>query len=902
MPLAAILALPVRAQEETEPVTLARAVVVEVYEHDLGRAMDLYRQIAGDEARPGEERTQALLHLAKAHRRLGQNEEADGYFAQAAAGTGPGAQEAKAIRSGAVQDQDDLVKAKVDQALMTLRVSGDSNNSTDLQWIGEPAVPYIIAAIDAEKADLTFITTATRVLCILGGPRVVEWIDTVRQGNDSLRKRAVIKGTLSGGEARRAAIAAFLDDPDPAVRREVLEMSDAATLEQLLRALDDEDGGVVAAAWIRLCANWKALVPVEERLDLFEEGLVPRFQGGWGRSGSSMPGSLWRWIEQDWRSMNGDRVRRFALELMRFEQLRNLRVGWPAVESPVATNAFAADVLGTARAIGSVQGAGAAAHTVLAGLVDDLLPHWDHEAMPVVFELIDLGYGTRPSNRRTVPRFGTYLAEYARPEDLEGVCARLARLDPTNLMYAAPWLRDRNIPPEAFRGLTAAVDQNLGNLQGSSQARTSLEHLFAAIAAVETDQAEEYLVEKIRHGAPADWAFDGASPMRKRILMALLTWPDGPSRSEVRPRGRAFAALARNYEDPGEPEAFAEAYGLGLDERPQGEGLDMIVSSASVMGGLGRRAQIIDRCLATGEEAAFYHVARTTIEGTYPPPLRTAILRRILECPGDERYRVNVLSYAMQNLAVGPQRDGAFLLEMLEDDMPGVRRLGLSRIASSSDPVDRAREERLLVAVEARLGDADPAVVSRAVDSLFARYAETAERHVEELLGHDDGEVRYRLGRGLLQYRGHAELDRVGPLLVDDKLPNTRRRSLATMAGNTMDLQAIPYLLEAMKDATIREDIEKVLNQIRFYHDEKGKWERLAAGTGLGVSAAEALIKQAREGASREIKIAAIASLGTLGEAETLPFLVQMMGDADAEIAAAAKAAVDKINSKTPDK
>ena len=59
---------------------------------------------------------------------------------------------------------------------------------------------------------------------------------------------------------------------------------------------------------------------------------------------------------------------------------------------------------------------------------------------------------------------------------------------------------------------------------------------------------------------------------------------------------------------------------------------------------------------------------------------------------------------------------------------------------------------------------------------------------------------------------------------------------------------------------------------------------------------------QVREGARKEIKVAAIASLGTLGEAETLPFLVQMMGDADAQIAAAAKAAVDKINSKPPDK
>jgi HEAT repeat protein len=118
-----------------------------------------------------------------------------------------------------------------------------------------------------------------------------------------------------------------------------------------------------------------------------------------------------------------------------------------------------------------------------------------------------------------------------------------------------------------------------------------------------------------------------------------------------------------------------------------------------------------------------------------------------------------------------------------------------------------------------------------------------------------------------------------------------------------MDLRAIPYLLEAMKDSAMREVVEQILNAIRFYHDEKGRWDRLAAGTGLGgASAGEALVQQAREGASKAIRIAAIESLGTLGEAETLPFLVQLMGDEDEEIAAAAKAAVDKINGKVPGK
>ncbi len=44
------------------------------------------------------------------------------------------------------------------------------------------------------------------------------------------------------------------------------------------------------------------------------------------------------------------------------------------------------------------------------------------------------------------------------------------------------------------------------------------------------------------------------------------------------------------------------------------------------------------------------------------------------------------------------------------------------------------------------------------------------------------------------------------------------------------------------------------------------------------------------------IRVAAIASLGTLGVPETLPFLIELMEDGDAEVAAAASAAVQRIN------
>ena len=75
----------------------------------------------------------------------------------------------------------------------------------------------------------------------------------------------------------------------------------------------------------------------------------------------------------------------------------------------------------------------------------------------------------------------------------------------------------------------------------------------------------------------------------------------------------------------------------------------------------------------------------------------------------------------------------------------------------------------------------------------------------------------------------------------------------------------------------------------------------LVTGSDLtATSAAEALIAQARQKDDRLVRLAAIQSLGTLGVPETLPVLIELMRDGDADVAAAARAAVAKINDATP--
>ncbi len=64
-------------------------------------------------------------------------------------------------------------------------------------------------------------------------------------------------------------------------------------------------------------------------------------------------------------------------------------------------------------------------------------------------------------------------------------------------------------------------------------------------------------------------------------------------------------------------------------------------------------------------------------------------------------------------------------------------------------------------------------------------------------------------------------------------------------------------------------------------------------------SAAEALIRKAREG-PKEQRLLALQSLGTLGVAETLPFLLELVSGAetDPDLVAAARAAIEKINAR----
>jgi hypothetical protein len=137
----------------------------------------------------------------------------------------------------------------------------------------------------------------------------------------------------------------------------------------------------------------------------------------------------------------------------------------------------------------------------------------------------------------------------------------------------------------------------------------------------------------------------------------------------------------------------------------------------------------------------------------------------------------------------------------------------------------------------------------------------------------------------------------VGPLARDRD--SRVRFAVAKALVGSFDRKAIPLLVELLRDSSagVRGTARESLDQLQYYFDSKLRWERLLSESGIDANnAAEALLKQARSGATVEVRKAAIDSLGTLKVPEALPFLIELMADPDPTLAAAARAAITKIN------
>lgn len=125
------------------------------------------------------------------------------------------------------------------------------------------------------------------------------------------------------------------------------------------------------------------------------------------------------------------------------------------------------------------------------------------------------------------------------------------------------------------------------------------------------------------------------------------------------------------------------------------------------------------------------------------------------------------------------------------------------------------------------------------------------------------------------------------------------RDSVATYFGAKVAVDAVPALLHLLQDREqhVRERAAESLARIRFHHEQVAYWDRITKGLDASPnSAAEKLLLQGKPGAPKEQRLLAITSLGTLGVPEALPFLIEWTQDADADVAKRAKDAITQIH------
>lgn len=917
------------------------ATVAAAFEHDLAKAAKIYRDIAGSPQETAEMQTKALLELGKVLRKAGMIAEAKAALKQASEGRGRAAKEATEMLSAGTQDPD-LLQVKVEKLLKQLR-AGTGGADNDLLWIGEPAAPYVADAVNKEKADLEFIASASEVLLQMGGAAAEEWAKKALKYPDVLKRRAVLKGlgiNPRNLKISHVTVQGFLEDKEPTVRRDAVGyLGLHVPANRIIAMLKDPAPEVVQAARQKVQALWN-LMKHGDRKDENTAELIRIFDdSGWELG-----------LTPSFTDAPKGRI--FFLRSLRRDVLRNRGAVIGDLHASTAPTAEEwKELATTAAALGPATGdtrkrkpSGWMARKSLAYFVRPRLKAWDHEAMPLVLKLASLSYDPAFN-----VRFDYWLVTHGKVEDIPEIAKVLRWLErPHDVLK---WMAERSVPAAALGNLKSFVEWLDGLDRKNdrdipfprSLERTIRYATCRAIAAIRTPDAEKYLVSLIRRVPDAKnaeqkdnwevWKDEAFETLRSsgddqtmRALAELLVSP-GDSKHARHVRYAAFEKLA-NLQAEVAVDRYAKAYQLGFGEPAPKHKRTLVTFHGQVLpvfGGLrtivesrgaapevrkGRQpysdetvAKIFDSCLATGELAAFEDATYCVTQMRLPEAVVEAIATRALECPDKKPTAYHRDHMTLRQLLVRylvdryPSAPGIVELirGSLQDRDPEIRRLVLKEIESR-----HVKDKVVLGLLEKLLMDEREAIVDLASSRLRYDHPESLIAEKDYLLGYKNSSVQSDVAMALLDTRGAEAIPTVGKLLLaGTHLHHGHRKTLVLKMAEFRDMRAVPFLLEALKDESgdVRKAAEEELKSIRFYNEQKRLWKRLMNGTDLSAaSAAEALVRQAREASRKDVRLTAIESLGTLGKPETLPFLVKLMADVDPDIRKAAKAAADRIN------
>ena len=118
-----------------------------------------------------------------------------------------------------------------------------------------------------------------------------------------------------------------------------------------------------------------------------------------------------------------------------------------------------------------------------------------------------------------------------------------------------------------------------------------------------------------------------------------------------------------------------------------------------------------------------------------------------------------------------------------------------------------------------------------------------------------------------------------------------------------LDPAAVPELLDLLRSSreSVREAATTALRAIRFHREQQEYWAGGAGAVAQSVAALQRLQQQAAPGEPKAQRLLAIRAIAALRRPTALPSLIELSAETDAEIAAAALAAIDALSSLGPE-
>jgi hypothetical protein len=894
---------------------LAKVIAVEEQERDLGKAETMYREaIAGGKVSEEAKRL-AQQRLAALLQKLGRNEEAAALLKQAGTGAVAGLDDVTATQGqDAAREAELREKAKV----LVQQVIEDRNRTMDaaglllgmrqataeqMLWIGQAGVPVVIAALEdiakADKYDPKVVASLGGFLWRVGGPQAAEFLQKwAKQGAAGMRASVVLTAYQANRPEMLATAEAFLDDPDPQITFRMLRCSDQDEGQLAFRL----DRAVILAMAERGSAAHKAFV-LDWAVGLtgVDAGIARRvvllMRQGFASTDPAFGAAARKCLESHAVQACVEGVELLLGEAPKLRDAPLQRDGAPLdagtqrdkttpveVSSEVGKRLWP-QVVACIRALGEDH----PQRGWVKFVANWVLPGVGPDSVPELLALVDAGIAQRFGLQEWLPGFVTAenaVAVLSRYERLGGVDSR------SRFLTRFRWGK---LPRDAFFVLLEKAE-----LQRREMPEQDLEaFVWPMVRTGHPDAADWITAEWQRRTDDPKWAVEpllelGRVSQDDKVRVAMHTLLGSERLSEDN-KGPLLFALLSMHDVPALEVVVGGKLNAKVIASPNVHALDYLLQADPKPPHGFTEDDVFKLLPRLAEHEQLRYIDWRSLALMAPRIHGEVVRLQLLEIPSQDVNYQNGLPLMLVNTVLDRARtpEGQksslriWAAEMLKRDSILIRKAVLTHLEKSDLEPQRALVESFLD------GDDEGLAVLAATRLTWtkllldpARFAKNRYPGVREL--------------AIVQWRsmGKKEGDEfLLPLLRD---PDAGvRMEAAEFFGARVSKEAVPDLIALLRDPeeVVRKEAADALTRIRFFHEQQAHWDRVLKGLDASsTSAVEKLLLQAKPGAPREQRLLAITSLGTLGVPEALPFLIDWTADADAELAAAAKASITQIH------